>query len=221
MTIRTGKSGRHRYYTCATSQARGKAACQGRSLPMARLDDAVIDTLCERLFRPERLAGMLREIEARGAVDDVDADAELIWLEAELADAKERLSRLYSAIERGFADLDDDEFAARTASAKKDRDIAAAGCERVRTRRGPKLDLSADKMMTFGNAMRDRLRNGEIPFLKVYIRATVERIEVGDGEAIIHGRKDDLRRRVATGEPTADVVPNSFQKWRARKDSNL
>ena len=75
---------------------------------MARLDDAVGETLCERLFKPERLAGMLREIEARGAVDGVDADAELIRLEADLVDAKDRLSRLYGAIERGVADLDDD-----------------------------------------------------------------------------------------------------------------
>ena len=58
--------------------------------------------------------------------------------------------------------------------------------------------------------MRDRLRNGEVPFRKAYIRATVERIEIGDGKAIIYGRKDDLRRRVTRGEPTTETVPSSI-----------
>lgn len=34
MTLRTGKYGRYRYYTCATSAQQGKSACKGRSIPM-------------------------------------------------------------------------------------------------------------------------------------------------------------------------------------------
>lgn len=34
MTLRTGKSGRYRYYTCATCARQGKPACKGRSIPM-------------------------------------------------------------------------------------------------------------------------------------------------------------------------------------------
>ncbi len=221
MTIRTGKSGRYRYYTCATSQARGKTACQGRSLPMAKLDNAVVEALCERLFQPERLAEMLREIEARDAEGATQSNAEMLRVTSELTDAKARLERLYGAIERGLADMDDDAFAARVASAKQDRDIATAAHERVRRRLGPKLDLSSDKMVAFGKAMQDRLRRGEVPFRKAYIRATVERIEVHDKEAIIYGRKDNLRRRVAKGDPTVGAVPSSVQKWRTRQDSNL
>ena len=37
MTLRTGKSGRYRYYTCATCAQRGKAACKGRSFPWTSL----------------------------------------------------------------------------------------------------------------------------------------------------------------------------------------
>ena len=219
MTIRTGKSGRYRYYTCATAQARGKTACQGRSLPMGKLDDAVVEALCERLFQPERLAEMLREIDARDADSAVQSNAELMRVTSDLAGAKARLERLYSAIERGVTDMDDEGFAARVANARQDRDIAIAACERVRSRVGA-LDLSPDKMIAFGAAMQDRLRNGEVPFRKAYIRATVERIEVHGREAIIYGRKDDLRRRVAKGDPTPGSVPRSIPKWRTRRDSN-
>src|SRR3546814_1823373 len=39
MTLRTGKYGRYRYYTCSTCARQGKAACKGRSIPMDTLDD--------------------------------------------------------------------------------------------------------------------------------------------------------------------------------------
>lgn len=38
MTVRTGKSGRYRYSTCAGAQSRGKTACEGIT---ARLCDEV------------------------------------------------------------------------------------------------------------------------------------------------------------------------------------
>ena len=41
MTIRTGKSGRHRYYTCSIAARQGATGCKGRSIPMERLDDLV------------------------------------------------------------------------------------------------------------------------------------------------------------------------------------
>jgi site-specific DNA recombinase len=36
MTIRTGKSGRYRYYTCSIAARQGETGCKGRSIPMER-----------------------------------------------------------------------------------------------------------------------------------------------------------------------------------------
>ncbi len=55
MTLRTGKSGRYRYYTCATCAQQGKSACKGRSIPMDRLDTLVTERLAEMLFEPPRV----------------------------------------------------------------------------------------------------------------------------------------------------------------------
>jgi site-specific DNA recombinase len=38
MTLRTGKSGRYRYYTCCTKARQGETGCSGRTIPMERLD---------------------------------------------------------------------------------------------------------------------------------------------------------------------------------------
>ena len=45
MTLRTGKTGRYRYYTCSTCARQGKSACKGRSIPMDKLDRLVTDRL--------------------------------------------------------------------------------------------------------------------------------------------------------------------------------
>ena len=41
MTLRTGKGGRYRYYTCSIKARQGEAGCKGRSIPMEKLDDLV------------------------------------------------------------------------------------------------------------------------------------------------------------------------------------
>jgi site-specific DNA recombinase len=49
MTIRTGKGGRYRYYTCSIKARQGETGCEGRSIPMDKLDGVVIDHI-EREF---------------------------------------------------------------------------------------------------------------------------------------------------------------------------
>src|SRR5271154_1000140 len=55
MTLRTGKGGRYRYYTCSIKARQGETGCKGRSIPMEKLDDLVARHLEDRLLQPERL----------------------------------------------------------------------------------------------------------------------------------------------------------------------
>src|ERR1700694_2497988 len=41
MTLRTGKGGRYRYYTCSTKARQGETGCVGRTVPMHKLDTLV------------------------------------------------------------------------------------------------------------------------------------------------------------------------------------
>src|SRR5579859_7108817 len=43
MTLRTGKSGRYRYYTCCTKARQGETGCPGRTVPMEKLDNLVAE----------------------------------------------------------------------------------------------------------------------------------------------------------------------------------
>ncbi|WP_461346021.1 recombinase family protein [Bradyrhizobium sp. USDA 4451] len=55
MTLRTGKSGRYRYYTCCTKARQGETGCKGRTVPMEKLDSAVAEHIEQRLLQPKRL----------------------------------------------------------------------------------------------------------------------------------------------------------------------
>jgi len=59
MTIRTGRSGRYRYYACSTKARQGPTACEGMSVPMGKLDDLVVTHLEEHLLDPARLKTVL------------------------------------------------------------------------------------------------------------------------------------------------------------------
>lgn len=49
MTIRTGKGGRYRYYTCSMKARQGVIACEEMTVAMERLDDLVANYLAKRL----------------------------------------------------------------------------------------------------------------------------------------------------------------------------
>jgi hypothetical protein len=62
MTLRTGKGGRYRYYTCSVAARQGETGCKGRSVRMEKLDELVASHLEERLLDPERLEEVLASV---------------------------------------------------------------------------------------------------------------------------------------------------------------
>src|SRR5437879_4912520 len=62
MTLRTGKSGRYRYYTCSTKARQGETGCKGRTVPMEGLDSVVAEHIERRLLQPQRLGRLLSRV---------------------------------------------------------------------------------------------------------------------------------------------------------------
>ncbi len=131
MTLRTGKSGRYRYYTCGTCAQKGKEACKGRSIPMEKLDRLVTERLADQLLTPERIGKLLLGLLERQSAKDEDHTVRLAALRAKLADAEGRLGRLYAAIESGIADPSDATLKERLAAVKTERDIAQVAFDRA------------------------------------------------------------------------------------------
>ena len=54
--------GMYRYYTCSNKARQGKTGCEGRSIPIDRLDHLVANHLEERVLQPERLEIILASV---------------------------------------------------------------------------------------------------------------------------------------------------------------
>jgi site-specific DNA recombinase len=107
MTLRTGKSGRYRYYTRAGCAQTGKTFCPARSIPMAKLDDAVLEHQADRLSTPERLTVILEAFIARSANADSDRRTQLAQGRRALTEAEGAISRLLQLVERGLIEVND------------------------------------------------------------------------------------------------------------------
>ena len=221
MTLRTGKSGRYRYYACATCAQKGKSACKGRSIPMDKLDTVVTDRLTDQLLTPRHVEKLLTGLLERQTARDEDHAQRLRALKDKLDDAGERLKRLYQAIENGIADPSDLTLKERIAAVKTERDIAQVAHDRVVAELRPDARITEDKIAAAVEVMRANVLDGTIPFRRSYLRAMIDNVEVDDTEIRIHGRRSVLERLVMGNGVAPAGVPSFVRKWRARKDSNL
>ncbi len=226
MTLRTGKSGQYRYYTCSTRARQGNTGCGGTTVPMAKLDKAVADHLEDRLLDPRRLTVLLGEVLDRREEYVERRRGHITELRKRAADADAKLVRLYEAIENGVADIGDPALKGRLGELSAIRDQARADSERAAgavERVGP--ELTTEKVKAFASAARRRLRNKDGSYRRDHLRAVAQRIEVvGNSEVHIMGTKTELLRTLAAaagGGTAAGGVPTFEPKWRTRQDSNL
>jgi site-specific DNA recombinase len=229
MTLRTGQGhagGQYRYYTCSTRARQGKTGCDGRSIPMGRLDQLVVDHLEERLLQPERLETILASVLDRRQERTERRREHLAELNKRIAETEQRLGRLYDAIETGVADLGDAGLKERMAGLTAIRDQAKVDAERARTALDNAGDqaVSPEMVKTFAIAARQRMRLEGGGYRRDHLRALAQRVEVADSEVRIMGSKSELLRNLvaaSAAKPAQFGVRSSVLKWRTRQDSNL
>src|SRR5882757_1162109 len=145
MTLRTGKSGRYRYYTCCTKARQGETGCKGRTVPMDKLDSVVAEHIEHRLLQPKRLEQILSRVLDRREERTKGRATHITELRKRSEEAGAKLKRLYDAIENGIADVSDPMLKERVTELKAIRDQARADPERAegaQDRAGPNLRQS-------------------------------------------------------------------------------
>jgi site-specific DNA recombinase len=98
---------------------------------MEKLDHLVTDHLMERLFKPDRLSAILTSLSTRRAEKAESLNGRLLALQQQVANAEDKLARLYRLVEDGLTDLDD-VLRDRLAALKAERDRAKAALERAK-----------------------------------------------------------------------------------------
>ena len=157
MTLRTGKSGRYRYYTCCTKARQGETGCRGRTVSMEKLDTLVADHIEHRLSLASRLEKILSSVLDRREERCERQTTHIAELRKRATQADAKLKRLYNAIENGVSDLSDLVLKDRITELKAIRNQARAYTERAEgtiERLGPTITTQSIK--TFARTARNR-----------------------------------------------------------------
>ncbi|WP_374251586.1 recombinase family protein [Xanthobacter sp.] len=225
MTIRTGKSGRYRYYACSIKARQGETGCEGRSIPMEKLDGVVIDHIEREFLDPSRLETVLSAVLDRRQERGERRREHIAELNKRAAETELRLKRLYDAIEAGLTDLDDPALKDRIDGLRALRDQAKVDSERAQAM----LESSTNQAITpqmverFATTARKRMRIDGGGYRRDHLRAFAQRVEVAEREVVIKGSKGELLRTlvaIGSGKSAETGVPSSVLKWRGERDSN-
>ncbi len=223
MTIRTGKSGRYRYYTCAGCAQKGRSVCQGRSISMSVLDGLVTEHLIDKLFTPGRLRIILQAYIEKSENSDLQRNQRLGLAKQRQTEISGKISRLLELVAKGLMEADDPDLASQLTGLKAQRSQMTAEVDLLTKSASLGTVLITDeKLIRFADLMRNALQNGDIAFRRTYIRLFVDEIILSDSNISLSGPDAALAQSVAKGAlpPSAALVPSFVREWRPVGDSN-
>ena len=221
LVLRTGKSGRYRYYVCAGRQLKGKAGCSAPvSIPEAQLNQLIISALAEKMLTPERLPVLLREAQKHRKALASGNLHRASTLRKQLREIERQNDTLLTAIAEGT--IPDASFARGKLTDLNSRRDECIRLLSQLDREAPALRQALSKAQA--TALSAKLRRGLLeapaPVQRRYVRGLVSEIVVDREKAIVSGPKAAIAAAITAGEVKGEV--RSFvREWRARKDSNL
>ena len=229
MTLRTGRGGaggQYRYYACSTKARMGEAGCKGMSVPMDKLDDAIIAHIEERLLEPQRLEKLMEQLLDRRQEWADQRRGHVGELKKRASEAEAKLNRLYEAIESGALSPSDTSLKERVEELTRLRDQARIDAERITSsveRLAP--TITAESLTKFADSARRKLRDRECGYRREHLRSLTQRVEVvSKTEARIIGSRTELLRALATSDGVDSAAVGGVlgfkPKWRTRSDSN-
>ena len=164
------KSGQFAYYICGTLFREGAGTCSARYLNAPRLEAFVVEKIRERILTKETIVELVTLV-----AEEIDAMAgelsgRLEVIEAELGDVRERLERLYEAIET--SELTPEVLSPRIMSLRHGEEQLEAAREDAMTQlEQRRVELpNTEEIARYVADFRDFLQEGTIPERKALIR---------------------------------------------------
>lgn len=216
MTLATGKGGRYRYYKCSSKvNTVGVKACDNRNVPMERLDDLILQTVAERIFTPERVTAMMKDLRDRLKKARSQESDKIRELSRELEEITQRTERLYEAVEKGFLPMDAtlQERAHRHQARRQEILMELAS---LRWQKETPLDkLGVRHIAAFCTAIRAKFLDRESNFGKEYLKLLVNDIRVVKKEVHLTGSYASMAGALcmSTKPGSFDGVPSFDLGW--------
>ena len=221
MTIRSGKGGRYKYYTCANRVNKG-ADCPTPKIRREVLDSLVLDTVEKQLLAPERLQSLLADVLNLSDQKRVQREQELSHARAEQTRLRTAIDRLLILVETGQMGPRDPIFAKRMDENRSALAATTARIDALETQlaKGSRK-ITASTISRFGELLSARLRDDDPTLRKAYLRMLVSKVTVSNAQITISGPKAVLENGVCNGAPRLEgTVPIFDREWCRLRDSN-
>ena len=220
MTLRTGKG--YRYYACAGRAQKGPTRCGGCAVPMPKVDDAVLSTLADQVFAPDRLIDLVS-----GYLDQAKADAQqhrsqLGQIKSDLTETEGAINRLVGMVEAGLMDVGDPALAERLKALKTKRSSLQSQISTTSaTEPAQKHRLTEAKLNKLSVAIRSALRDQPPEMRKAYLKLFVDNVTISKEEIRVSGPKGMLAKAAMNDLPDMPGEVITFvREWRPVGDSN-
>lgn len=223
MTIATGKGGRYRYYKCSRkiNDLSSGNLCQNSNVAMEKLDSLILHTVAERVFIPERVELMMKELQVNLKHAHADQHEQITQLTKEIEDIKKQAEKLYEAVEKGFLPLNASLQERVHKHDARRQEILVELASLRRQKEMPLTKLGKKHIVAFCSALKERLCDKASNFGKEYLKLLVNEIRVDKKQVHLSGSYSALAGALCMStKPALEMVPGFVPVWLPIADSN-
>lgn len=177
------KSGKFHYYTCYNKLRKG--TCDARMVNKEKLEKFVIEKLKSRILTEENLAELVRLTNEELLASQHESAERLGVVDMQTKALKQRLDKLYDALETGKIELED--LAPRIRSLRENiEELEQQRNEIEANLRAEEIKfLSKNEIREYVEDLRELLSHGTIAEQKSFLRSFIKRVEVDFPKVVI------------------------------------
>ena len=224
------KGGRYTYYVCQSLIKRGSGTCVCPRLNSKRFERLIIEQIRENILTEKNVRGLVQLLDEEMDSMAREERERLETIEAELKDVKERLERVWQAIETANIEMSD---ASERITAHRERrerlEMAAEDARTALAERRAILD-KVETIAAYAEEMGEYLKASELTETRAFIRSFVKDIRISPGKASIAytipmpddssiGPADSAE--MALNGPVITAVGVSGASWTRTRDLSL
>ena len=179
------KSGQFAYYVCQSLMKRGSGACDAPRLNARRFEEMVVEKIRTNILTEGNIRELVKLVDEEMDGVAKEQRVKLETVEAELADVRRRLERLYNLVET--TDMDIDDFKPRIRDHRERQERLEATAEEARallSQRRVVLD-DVKTITAYAEDMSEFLNESELTERRAFIESFVKEIVVRPGNAVV------------------------------------
>ena len=224
------KSGRYTYYVCQSLIKRGSGTCNCPRLNSRRFERLIINQIRENILTEKSVRGLVQLLDEEMDGMAREERERLETIETELEDVKQRLDRVWQAIETSNIEVADASERIAAHRERKERlEMAAEDARTALAERRAILD-KVETIATYAREMSEFLKTSELTETKAFIRSFVKDIRIRPSKASIAytiPMPDDSpigsvdTAEMALNGPVITAVGVSGASWTRTRDLSL